>query len=255
MNEKLKVSQWIRVAAAVIIYFGTTELMLLRLPVDYFLLGLVEAGVISLTLANSAYMLALYMWITIPGVILVFFKLRSSARQLSKTWYWIGIGWFISMAAALLSGMIVSMFTTDQSANQSMLNEAMRIAPVLTILPIIFGGPIIEEIIFRYALQDVFFGGFFDLIFHKLFKLNPDSKGYRIVKAGITIFAAAILFGLIHVIGEGKGDYIYLITYGAAGIALGLIYQFSNKNLIVAMGAHMLYNITSVLLTLLMGIA
>lgn len=113
----------------------------------------------------------------------------------------------------------------NTSTNQSMLNEMIKEAPVITILLSVLYAPLVEEVIFR-------------LSFSKLFK----NKYVYIIISGF-------VFGLLHQIDKFVSfyDLLYVLQYMSLGICLAKAYKDSN-NIFVSISMHFIQNLIASLL-------
>lgn len=174
------------------------------------------------------------------ATVIIFFKplkkqlLDKSVNKLAVFFTGV-IGFFILIAASMVTSAICSLFSqTDNSLNQMTIELICKNGYLIPMffLTVIFA-PISEELVFRKSV----FG---------LFK-----------NKWVGLVVSSIGFGLIHVL--GGGDYIYLISYAASGFVLGGIYLYSNKNIYASIIAHMINNgfsfIMIVMMMLFPGIA
>ncbi len=111
------------------------------------------------------------------------------------------------------------------SVNQAQIELMLRAnsAPFMYISAILCA-PIIEELVFRKAF----------------FEVGKSKK--------MVLYTQALVFGLIHVLGEIKNPVamlINLVIYFLAGLALGGIYLLNKKNIYVSIGVHMIWNTLS----------
>lgn len=167
------------------------------------------------------------------ATVIIFFKplkkqlLDKSVNKLAVFFTGV-IGFFILIAASMVTSAICSLFSqTDNSLNQMTIELICKngyLVPMF-FLTVIFA-PISEELVFRKSV--------FGLFRNKWVGLVVSSIG----------------FGLIHVL--GGGDYIYLISYAASGFVLGGIYLYSNKNIYASIIAHMINNGFSFIMIVMM---
>ena len=133
-----------------------------------------------------------------------------------------GLGLLCTFGMALLGNSIVVLLgTTETAANQELIASALSAMPVLMIFTVVFLGPIVEEIIFRLVLMNLFnWKPIYNLIF------------------------SSLVFGLIHVL---VGGFIHLITYFLMGLVFGYFY-LKQKNIWHVTILHMLHNGLTVIL-------
>lgn len=119
----------------------------------------------------------------------------------------------------LLSRILISLGVSFD--NQNNIEEMLGSSKTLMIIYIAIIAPLIEEFVFRYSLDTII----------------KNNKTFIIV--------SGILFGIMH------STNISIIVYAFIGSALAYIYTKNDKNIIVTTLIHMLNNIVSVLLMLL----
>ena len=147
-----------------------------------------------------------------------FFKISSWGNF----WGQVGIGLACTFGAAILGNSIVMLLgTTDTAANQEAIESALAATPFLMIITVIFLGPIVEEIIFRLVLMN-------------LFNWKPV----------FNIIISSFVFGLIHVL---VGGWIHIIPYFLMGLVFGYFY-LKNNNIWHVTILHILHNSLTVLL-------
>ena len=137
-------------------------------------------------------------------------------------WGQVGIGLACTFGAAILGNTIVMLLgTTDTAANQELIESALAAMPFFMIITIVFLGPIVEEIIFRLVLMNLFnWKPIYNLIF------------------------SSLIFGLIHVL---VGGWIHIIPYFLMGLVFGYFY-LKNNNIWHVTILHILHNGLTVLL-------
>lgn len=132
-----------------------------------------------------------------------------------------GLGILCTFTAATVGGILVQLFGVNETAaNQEAVEAALAAMPLGMIFSVVIFAPIVEEIIFRFVLMN-------------LFNWNPL---YRIL-------FSSIIFGLVHVI--AGGGFIHIIPYFLIGVVFGCIYH-KNDNIWYATILHMLHNGVSV---------
>lgn len=130
---------------------------------------------------------------------------------------------------AMYAGSIITMLLGGEanSENQNNIEELLRSSSSFLLIPVLCViGPVVEELVFRGALQG------------SLAKLKMPKI--------LSVIIAGTLFGLIHVM--EAGDYIQLPAYLFGGLAFGFIY-FKSENIYVSMSVHIIYNSVSVWLS------
>lgn len=174
-------------------------------------------------------------------------------KHIGRFWAMFGIGvggiYAVSIACSILFELIDAVtglgLTTSDSGNQSAIVEMLSSAGVVPLifycLVLTFVAPIVEELIFRKSIFNVF------------------SKKSKIFK----IFISATIFGALHIgssilniIASGdafdvmcKGvlcELIYGVSYFAMGLVLGFTYEKSGENVFCSFAVHALNNFISV---------
>lgn len=161
------------------------------------------------------------------------------------------IGFFLMyLGAIILNVIVMELSSTDQAGNQAaiegMFNGLTHFELFMLVTTITVFTPIAEEFAFRKGLYG-FFGKltlWFGNQVNPGLSSTPDSPLFKTATV-VAIVGSGLVFGLIHVV--GPGDYVYLISYGGAGIMLGMIYHFSGRNIFATIIAHILQNSLAVL--------
>lgn len=152
---------------------------------------------------------------------------REPRKYIAQMFY----GFLMMFAANFIANMILMLLGTAETSNNEVAIRSMFNANPLN-LGILFMSigimvPIVEEIIYRKVV-------FTFLEKHLKFK--------------ITIVVSALIFAFMHI----QGDYIQMIPYTAMGIVLGYVYYKSDRNVLVSSGVHMLNNLYSWIMYVLM---
>ena len=127
------------------------------------------------------------------------------------------IGLLCTFGAALIGSLLVTFAgETDTALNQQLVEEALQTMPFLMILTTVFFGPIVEEIIFRLIMMNLF------------------SKWKPI----FNVICSSLIFGAMHVM---AGGWIHIIPYFLMGLVFGYIY-LKNDNIWHATILHILHN-------------
>ncbi|NLN50510.1 MAG: CPBP family intramembrane metalloprotease [Acholeplasmataceae bacterium] len=137
--------------------------------------------------------------------------------------------YFGNLISAIISQILSILFKEKivTSLNQATIERQLTSQyGALIIIVVVLLGPIVEELVFRKA--------FFTLIKNQW----------------VALVVSSLLFGLIHVVTEASihSFLINLIPYLVSGIALGLIYIYNKKNIVVSMFTHILINLISVII-------
>ena len=132
------------------------------------------------------------------------------------------------------TGLVVQSFETTTSQNQTAIESLMfssKLGFILMFILVVFTGPIVEELVFRKAM----------------FKISSNEW----VCLGISSF----VFGFIHVLSTPGHLGIKLLTsipYIGSGFVFGFWYIKNDRNIIVTIALHMLSNLISVILIVLL---
>lgn len=183
-------------------------------------------------------------WIIIGEIIIVaiFFSrtllesIKSALKKIKKTLLWTKIGFIVIFLLqnvvwdAIIKQIFIQMFMIEKIANsnQSNLTSMLLEYPILMSLLVVVIGPILEEIIYRFAL------------FRTLYEKNHF----------LAYFITAFVFGLQHIfsatIMNGQmGESINIIGYMIFGFGLSFVYV-KTKNLTASILIHILNNLIGV---------
>ncbi len=129
--------------------------------------------------------------------------------------YWL-IGLFIMMVSNLFINLIV---TNDIPSNEQAIRETFNISPLYIFFSAVIYAPIVEELIFRQSIKNIF-----------------HNKWLFIIISGL-------LFGSMHVFGDFKNitDLLYIIPYSTPGIIFAYMLEDSD-NIYVPMSFHFIHN-------------
>lgn len=137
--------------------------------------------------------------------------------------------WFIGLMIMVLSNTIISCFSPSGTAtNEESIRLLLKSSWLATISISIFA-PVIEELVWRQSLYDVF----------------KNKTAYVII--------SGVVFGALHVLLNpitSFVDVLYLIPYCSMGIAFAYT-QYKTKNVIVSITMHIIHNSLNVISTLL----
>ena len=129
--------------------------------------------------------------------------------------YWL-IGLFIMMVSNLFINLIV---TNDIPSNEQAIRETFNISPLYIFFSAVIYAPIVEELIFRQSIKNIF-----------------NNKWLFIIISGL-------LFGSMHIFGDFKNitDLLYIIPYSTPGIIFAYMLEDSD-NICVPMSFHFIHN-------------
>lgn len=168
-----------------------------------------------------------YVPLLILGIFMLTKDLSQSYKEMTSDKFWkifggvmvgLGLCYFGNFFGSMISEAI------DPSASDSANQEAIEAIfkgkyGALMLLDVCIIGPIVEELVFRGAIQ------------RGLLKLH--------IHPVVAILIASITFGFIHVI--DAGDYAQVFPYIFMGISLGLT-SYKSKSLVPNMIVHILIN-------------
>ena len=135
-----------------------------------------------------------------------------------------GVGLFIMMVANLI---IMYVFHSEGANNDTIVRSLITASPVIMGLDVCILAPVIEEVVYRKSLKDVFDNSF------------------------AFIFASFLFFGLAHVMSMASTftDWLYVIPYGAFGAAFAYAYS-KTDTVFTSILFHMIHNTMVFLLVL-----
>lgn len=179
----------------------------------------------GLSLAIKVFYLIMYSILTICLIMLIYNKKlskdfkdmkKNSTKYFNKyIKYWF-IGLFIMMVSNLIINLIV---TKNIPANEQAIRETFNISPFYIFFSAVIYAPIVEELVFRLSIKNIF-----------------NNKWLFIIISGL-------LFGSLHVFSNFQNitDLLYIIPYSAPGIIFAYMLEDSD-NICVPMSFHMLHN-------------
>jgi len=200
----------------VIYLLGTVLFSMLFVPIGVYLLGL--SGMYLLAGANFfAYFLlcAILLFLSRDVYKEDFKKIESWPKFIGQ----MGIGLLLTFSSIFIGNLIVMFIGGTQvevAENQEMIEALLNTTPILIMITAIIFGPIVEEIIFRLVLIN-------------LFNWKPI---YGVI-------FSSVIFGLFHVL---VGGWIHIITYSLAGLVFGYFYLKNDKNIWHVTVLHILHN-------------
>ena len=128
--------------------------------------------------------------------------------------------WFIGLIGMMFFNILIPLISpVDQANNEAMIQEMLKLSPILSFISATFFAPFIEEMIFRKSLGDIF-------------------KNKKIM-----VFMSALIFGLLHVVFSLKTpwDLLYILPYGSLGAAFAYII-YKKDNIFIPIFFHVLHN-------------
>ena len=128
--------------------------------------------------------------------------------------------WTIGLIVMMISNILITTFSPMKIANNEQgVREIIKTVPLISFFLTTVTAPITEELIFRKSFREVI----------------KDKTTYVLI--------SGIIFGLCHIVFSATSplDYLYLIPYGALGIAFASIYA-KTDNIYGCIIVHMLHN-------------
>lgn len=146
--------------------------------------------------------------------------------------------WVYGLIVMMISNMIVSSLLGNIAVNEQETRQVLLSSPLYAIPAILFFGPFLEELVFRYGLRKSFnkeipFALFSAFIF----------GGLHVITA-IDEFTLASIFSHI-------SEFLFIVPYGSLGFFFAKAY-YETENIFSSAIPHMLHNTISVLLILAM---
>lgn len=133
--------------------------------------------------------------------------------------------WLVGLLVMIVSNIIISTLNGGIAGNEESVRELINKMPLYMIFQVVIYAPFTEEIIFRRSIKD-----------------TTDNKY-------IYILASGLIFGGMHVLSNITTlfDLLYLIPYGALGIAFASLYNKTN-NIFSSITMHSLHNTLTLIL-------
>lgn len=159
--------------------------------------------------------------------------LKSPKKVLNKGFTY----WIYGIVLMILSNLIVTSIVGNIAVNEQATRDTVLNAPMYAIPTIIFFGPFLEELVFRFCFRKAF----------------TKELPYALF--------CAFVFGLLHVITafdsftlanifEHASEFLFLVPYGSLGFFFAKSY-YETDNIFSSVIPHMLHNSLSVLLILI----
>lgn len=128
--------------------------------------------------------------------------------------------WFLALGLMMISNLLIMGFTDSEIANnEASVRELFDMAPIYTFISAVLIAPVLEELVFRQGLRQIF------------------SNTY------IFILASGLIFGSMHVITDVHSyvDLLYIIPYSMPGFIFAYL-LVDSKNIFVPMAMHFMHN-------------
>ena len=199
----------------------------------YYLFQLLEAipliicgiDVNTMSLTSKVIYLIIYLIITASIICLLYRKkLKKDIIDYKKngTKYFSENGkyWIISLVVMVISNFFIQKISSNGIAgNEQAIRDIMKISPIYIFFSAALYSPIIEELIFRQSIKNIF-----------------SNKWVFIIVSGF-------VFGGLHAITDFQSltDLLFIIPYSAPGIAFAYMLNRTD-NIIVPMSFHFIHN-------------
>lgn len=128
--------------------------------------------------------------------------------------------WFLCLGIMMVSNLIINtLITNNLPANEQAIRDTFDISPLYIFFSAVIYAPIVEELVFRQSIKNIF-----------------SNKIVFIIISGL-------LFGGMHVFGDFKtlSDLLYIIPYSAPGIMFAYMLADSD-NIFVPISFHLIHN-------------
>lgn len=134
--------------------------------------------------------------------------------------------WMVGLAIMIITNLLISMASPIKlPENEQSIRKILEVVPLFIAFAAVIEAPIVEELLFRKSLFDIF-----------------NNKKIFIVVSGL-------LFGAFHIIGSATSLYswLYIIPYAALGMSFAYAYVKTN-NVITSVCLHALHNFITMLI-------
>ena len=145
--------------------------------------------------------------------------------------------WAYGFIVMILSNLVITSFMGNIAVNEQVTRDTLLSSPLYAIPTIIFFGPFLEEIVFRFGLRKAF---------HKEI---PYALTSAFIFGGLHVLTALDEFTLVNLLSHIK-EFLFIIPYGSLGFYFAKAY-YETDNIFTSIVPHMLHNSFSVLLILI----
>lgn len=147
--------------------------------------------------------------------------------------------WVYGIIVMVLSNLIITSLVGNIPVNEQVTRETILKSPLYAIPTIIFFGPFLEEIVFRFGIR-------------KAFKKEiPYALTSALIFGGLHVLSAIDEFTLMG-IWNHISEFLFLIPYGSLGFFFAKAY-YETDNIFSTIIPHMLHNTMSVTLILILS--
>ncbi len=145
--------------------------------------------------------------------------------------------WIYGMIVMIISNLIVTSILGNIAVNEQTTREVLFQTPLYSIPTILFIGPFLEEIVFRYG-------------FRKAFKKEiPYTIFCAVIFGGLHVITAIDEWTLANILSHAS-EILFIVPYGSLGFFFAKAY-YETENIFSSVIPHMLHNTISVALILL----
>ncbi len=192
----------------------------------------------SHTISEYTATLFVYILLPIPFILIYLKDLKKDFKQFKTNYKKILLTtlkyWLVGIIIMIISSIVIALSGISDNTNQEANINMLKQAPIIEILCAVIFGPILEELVFRRGLKN----------------FTSNKHVYAIT--------TGLIFAFIHIISSISNNsdiimLIYLIPYGALGIAFGYAYKKTN-NIFGTITFHSIHNLISLLEILLIGV-
>ncbi len=145
--------------------------------------------------------------------------------------------WGYGIVFMMFSNLLVSSLVGNIAVNEQVTRQTLLVSPLYAIPTIIFFGPFLEEIVFRYCLRK----GFRNKLFYAFF--SAFSFGI------LHVFTAFDSLTFTNIMANFK-EFLFIVPYGSLGFFFAKAY-FETDNIFTSIVPHMLHNSISIALILI----
>lgn len=148
--------------------------------------------------------------------------------------------WVYGIISMMVSNLIVSSIVGSIAVNEQVTRDVLIKSPLYAIPAIIFFGPFLEELIFRYSFRKSFN------------KEIPYAIFCAVIFGGLHVLTAIDEFTFANIINHAS-EFLFIIPYGSLGFFFAKAY-YETENIFSSVIPHMLHNTLSVALILITNI-
>lgn len=147
--------------------------------------------------------------------------------------------WAYGIMVMLISNLIISSLVKNIAVNEQVTRELLKSYPIFSVPTIIFFGPFLEELVFRYGFRKSF---------HKEL---PYALFSAFVFGLLHVLTAIDTFTIQNILAHAS-EFLFIIPYGSLGFFFAKAY-YETDNIFTSAIPHMLHNTFSVVLIFLMN--